>query len=158
MRSQHCMKNQTQQPISVIPVLEKADTGSFVELASQPVAWLNAREYTVDIVQRTTPPSTSMHRRNTGNAHQNNDDKHSREYWEEGCWSSHLKKQCWTSAKSWTSFFGSRKNIITVLLRAEKWTQKSVLCLSSKSLQREASMCVTEVPGFFLIHKKSQAF
>lgn len=54
--------------------------------------------------------------------------------------------------------FGSRKNIITVLLRAEKWTQKSVLCWSSKSSQREACMCVTEVPGFFLIHKKSQAF
>lgn len=76
------MKNQTQQPVSVIPVLEKADTGSFVELTSQPVAWLNAREYTVDIDQRTTPLSTSMYR-NTGNAHQNNDDKHSREYWEE---------------------------------------------------------------------------
>lgn len=34
------MKSHTQQPVSVIPELGKADTGSFMELTSQPAAWL----------------------------------------------------------------------------------------------------------------------
>lgn len=36
--------------------------------------------------------------------------------------------------------FGSKKNIITVLLRAEKWTQKSVL----PSPHREKHACVSQ--------------